>query len=191
MLNFSYKKSTYILVVISLCILFTSCLKEKPVPQPLSMEQLCPLPESKIIREAMPEAKNMLSNPDCVSRFDTVFNHLISVAQNDPKPENVKLFSDFLEWAKNNSIISNRQSKEIYTQYFSHKFVALPRDYQTCSRCKDLDKIFREMNEELRLKDIGLMKICENKEKYVRAKSDHLNMQTVLKAVCKSCQSGE
>jgi hypothetical protein len=191
MLIHSYKNKAYILITISLCILFASCLQKEPVPQVKSLEQLCPLPESKLISEAISEARNSLSSPDCAIRFNAIFEHLLFVAQNDPKPKNNKIFSEFLTWAKDNSIISARQTKEIYTSYFSHKFVALPRDYQTCSYCKDIDKLVQKMKEELRLKETGLLKICENRARYVRAKSDYVNMRTILKATCKACQAGD
>jgi hypothetical protein len=189
------KKNVYVLIIISsLCLVFSACFsKKEPVVSPpvKTLEELCPLPTSKLIDKAMSEARETLSNPDCLFRFNAIFAHLIKIALNDPRPENIKNFDEFLDWTVKRSIISTRQSKEIYTRYFSHKFVALPRDYQTCSSCKNLDKLLRKMNEELELKKIGLWTICKNRNKYIRAQSDYINLKTILKATCKACQAGE
>jgi hypothetical protein len=194
MLTHLHKKNIYSLIVITcLCLMFTGCFfKEDPAPAPVkSMEELCPLPTSKLIDQAMKEARNTLSNPDCIIRFNIIFDHLIRIAANDPKKNNSELFTNFLDWAVERSIISPRQSREIYTGYFSYKFVALPRDYQTCDYCKNISKIIREMKEELNLKESGMLKICKDQEGYRQAQSDYVNMKTILKATCKACQTGD
>ncbi len=171
--------------VMTLCLLCSAC------AQTSITRQTCDLPSSNRISAAIAEAQTTLAKRDCAAHFEATFDRLIAVAQNDPDTNNRKEFSDFLNWARDQNLINTRQAKDLYTRYFSHKFASLPRDYQTCSYCRDIGKITREMKAELASKQTGLLQICDEKDLYARAAAEYADLQTILEATCKACQAGE
>lgn len=181
------KTRTYtLLLAMSLFLLITACAQTQ-----VSQSATCTMPASNRISAAIHEAQSTLANRSCVTHFEGIFERLIYIAQNDPAPENRREFSDFLNWCRDQNIINTRQAMDLYTRYFSHKFVSLPRDYQTCSYCRDISKITREMKAELASKETGLMKICGERDQYARTAAEYEDLVTILEATCKACQAGE
>ncbi|MCG8684842.1 MAG: hypothetical protein MI892_08205 [Desulfobacterales bacterium] len=181
------KKSTTLLfklIVITLAFstLATGCVQTKPKPV-----TDCPIPSGNLVNEAFETARTTLSRPDCRYQFDTVFQSLLTICKGDPGIENKKKFSDLLMWAKGEGIISSKQASELYTAYFSHRFVSLPDDYRTCSLCPRLEIILADCTDELKKKEQGLLKVCSDKATFAKASQDLQNIDLILEATCSAC----
>ena len=128
----------------------------------------------------------------CEYHFDRYFAELLSTAEANPSSENKVLFSDFLMRANETGVISTRQAREYYNRYFNVKFVSLTGDYNTCAQaCPVQGQVMANMQNELRDKQVGLLKASDDKTSYYRA--DHLlkEAQLVLEATCRACAAGE
>jgi len=178
-------KNVLPVTLIALCMLSTACAQTSIV------RSNCDLPSSNRINAAIAEAQATLAQRDCAARFDDIFDRLIYIAQNDTDTNNRREFSDFLNWSRDQNLINTRQAKDLYTRYFSHKFVSLPRDYQTCTHCREIGTITRAMKAELVSKQTGLLKICGERDLYARAAAEYEDLQIILEATCKACQNGE
>ena len=128
----------------------------------------------------------------CEYHFDSYFAQLLSIAESNPSSENKVLFSDFLMRANESGVISKRQARDYYNRYFNVKFVSLTGDYNTCAQaCPVQGQVMSNMQNELRDKQVGLLKASDDKTSYYRA--DHLlkEAQLVLEATCRACAAGE
>ncbi len=128
----------------------------------------------------------------CEYHFDRYFAELLATAEANPSSENKVLFSDFLMRANETGVISTRQAREYYNRYFNVKFVSLTGDYNTCAQaCPVQGQVMANMQNELRDKQVGLLKASDDKTSYYRA--DHLlkEAQLVLEATCRACAAGE
>lgn len=182
------KKNTTLVFKLTLFILAVSVIAAgcvRPTPKPVTD---CPLPSGNLVDKAFETAKTTLSNPDCRYKFDAVFQSLLSICEGDPDIKNKEKFSGLLMWAKDEGIISRKQASELYTTYFSHRFVSLPGDYQTCSHCQRLKTILDECRDELKKKEQGLLKVCADKTTFANASQDLHNIEVILEATCSACK---
>ena len=175
-------------VAIAMVSLIVGCVEHQP--KPVSGIDNCPIPSGHMIGQAFDTARSTLSNPVCRYKFGAIFNTLLKISEGDPKMENKELFSNLLVWSKDEGIISHRQAKEIYSTYFSSRFVSLPTNHQTCSHCIHLEKIVSDCKSELKKKEQGLLKICGDKETYAKAHNELQTIQLILEATCRACTEG-
>lgn len=143
------------------------------------------------LNTAMQEAEARMAN-GCEYHFDRYFNELLETAQASPDTLNKPLFSDFLVRASDSGLITKRQAKERYNRYFNVKFVSFTGDYNTCAQaCPVQAQVMANMKDELRDKQLGLLKASEDKASYYRA--DHLLKETqlVLEATCLACAAND
>jgi hypothetical protein len=127
----------------------------------------------------------------CEYQFDSYFQQLLSLAEENPDSENKVRFSDHLVRVNEMGIISQRQAREYYNRYFNVKFVSLSGDYNTCAQaCPVQAEVMSNMRNELRDKQVGLLKASDDKSAYYRA--DHLLKEAdlVLEATCRACAAG-
>ncbi len=127
----------------------------------------------------------------CEYSFDNYLGQLLEIAGNNPSSDNKRLFSDFLVQASDKGVISKRQAKSTYNRYFNIKFVSLTGEYNTCSQtCPSRASVLAEMQQELKDKELGLVRASEDSASYYRA--DHLLKQAelVLEATCRACEAG-
>jgi hypothetical protein len=153
----------------------------KPEPPP------CPIPSGHLVNEAFQTARSTLSQPQCRYQFDAVFSALMNICQGAPDLKNKELFSELLSWAKEEGIISTVRAKELYTRYFSDRFVSMPDAYKTCSYCPQMKSIMANCQDELRDKEKGLLHVCGDKDTYAKASNDLQKMQLILEATCSAC----
>ena len=164
-------------------VLLASC---QTTPPP----QSCTLPQGKNVERAFSHARSQLSQRDCHFRFDEYFQALLNIASGDPDQKNSEQFSEFLLWANEQDIITKVSAKEHYNRYFGTKFVSLPNEYSNCSyTCKVQDEISRKMQDELRDKERGLLKVTNDKRKFAEANSLYQSTLTLLDATCEACAS--
>lgn len=174
-------------LLIVLAILFTTgCIKEKPSPVEAAP---CVLPSGNLVEEAFDTAYETLSRKNCCYRFDEVMQALLSVCEGAPEKKNKERFSDLLVWAKDRGIISTVQAKELYTTYFSSKFISLPDDYQTCSYADRYDRIMAQCRDELEKKEQGLVKVCNDRPGFAVASSQFRQIDLILEAACTACRN--
>jgi hypothetical protein len=165
-------------IVFGSSILLASCATSPPP---------CPSPQSRNLDTAIEDVKHSLSN-GCEAHFDRFYDDLLKIAEGDPKPENKRIFSDFLLWAGDEGLLSQRQAKDYYNRYFNVKFMALQGDYNNCSHtCPRRERVMLDMERELSDKERGLLKVSLDNEGYYRADELYQEVELVLEATCTAC----
>jgi hypothetical protein len=151
----------------------------------------CSMPDGTDLDRAISAAKFDLQT-GCEHRFDQYFDHLLAIAEGDPKKDNKSSFSEFLMWANDEGLLSKRQARETYNRYFGIKYVSLVSDYSVCSQtCPRQTEIMRNMNSELGDKEQGLLKISADPVNYYRANRLYQEAELVLEATCLACEPVE
>ena len=169
------------LALVALCLTFASCASTPPP---------CMGPTTKNLEGAIVQVQHELDS-GCAAHFDGYYDDLLSIAEGDPKPENKRIFSDFLIWTTDRGILSQRQAKEYYNRYFNVKFVSLEGDYNNCSHtCPRRDRVMLQMQRELSDKERGLMKVSLDSGGYYRADELYQEVELVLEATCTACEAG-
>ncbi|MGI9204450.1 MAG: hypothetical protein ACR2Q3_10595 [Woeseiaceae bacterium] len=176
-LSGALRASALILFALSL----TSCASKPP---------LCGSPQTKNLDAAVGVVQHSL-NDGCAGEFDRYYDDLLTLAEGDPKPENKRIFSEFLVWSTDQGLLSQRQAKEYYNRYFNVKFVSLEGDYNNCSHtCPRRDQVMRNMERELSDKERGLLNVSLDNAGYYRADELYQEVELVLEATCTACAAG-
>ena len=127
----------------------------------------------------------------CEYHFDSYFQQLLAIAEDNPDKEAKRQFSQFLVDANQMGVISTRQAKELYNRYFNVKYVSFTGDYNTCAQtCPVRKQVMSDMKNELRDKERGLLLVSEDRAGYYRANSLLKETELVLEATCRACASG-
>ena len=151
----------------------------------------CEGPQSRNLSSAVDHVKGALEN-GCAAHFDRFYDDLLRTAEGDPKPENKRVFSEFLVWSADEGILSQRQAKEYYNRFFNVKFMTLQGDYNNCSHtCPRRDRVLLDMERELGEKERGLLKVSLDNEGYYRADELYQEVELVLEATCTACSAGQ
>ena len=150
----------------------------------------CNGPQTKNLNAAIDDVKSTLQS-GCEAHFDRYYDDLLSIAEGDPKPENKRIFSEFLVWSSDEGLLSQRQAKNYYNRYFNVKFMSLQGDYNNCSHtCPRRDRVMLNMERELSDKERGLLRVAEDSESYYRADELYQEVELVLEATCTACSAG-
>lgn len=145
---------------------------------------------SKNLETAIDDVKRTLTS-GCEAHFDRYYDELLRVAEGDPKPENKRIFSEFLVWSGEEGLLSQRQAKDYYNRYFNVKFMSMQGDYNNCSHtCPRRDRVMFDMERELSDKERGLLRVSLDHEGYYRADELYLEIELVLEATCTACAAG-
>jgi len=182
----SSKIISFTVLLMVFFIMLTGCNDTKPKPITITKPS-CPIPSGNLVDEAFQTARSTLSQPECRYQFESTLNALLIICKGNPGEKHKQAFSDFLMWAKGEGIISTIQAKEYYNRYFSHKFISMPDNYRTCGYCRQLKKIMSDGKDELRQKEMGLLKVCRDKESFAKASSDFKAIELILEATCSAC----
>ena len=150
----------------------------------------CDGPQTRNLTAAVDHVKSALGN-GCAAHFDRYYDDLLRTAEGDPKPENKRVFSEFLVWSADEGILSQRQAKDYYNRYFNVKFMTLQGDYNNCSHtCPRRDRVLLDMERELSDKELGLLKVSLDNDGYYRADELFKEVELVLEATCTACAAG-
>jgi len=150
----------------------------------------CSNTQSKNLNTAVDDVKRTLSS-GCEAHFDRYYDDLLSIAEGDPKPENKRIFSDFLMWSSDEGLLSQRQAKDYYNRYFNVKFMSLQGDYNNCSHtCPRRERVMLDMERELGDKERGLLRVSLDNDAYYRADELYQEVELVLEATCTACAAG-
>ena len=150
----------------------------------------CEGPQSRNLSSAVDHVKGALGN-GCAAQFDRFYDDLLRTAEGDPKPENKRIFSEFLVWSADEGILSKRQAKEYYNRFFNVKFMTLQGDYNNCSHtCPRRDRVLLDMERELSDKERGLLRVSLDNDGYYRADELFKEVELVLEATCTACAAG-
>ncbi len=151
----------------------------------------CDGPQTRDLNAAVNQVKNSLEY-GCAADFDRYYDDLLRIAEGDPKPENKRLFSDFLVWSADEGLLSQRQAKDYYNRYFNVKFMTLQGDYNNCSHtCPARNRIMLDMERELSDKERGLLKVSLDNDGYYRADELYQEVELVLEATCAACAAAQ
>lgn len=152
-------------------------------------DEACTAQLSQRLDLAMEESRTRMDG-GCSSQHAALFEQLLSVGQGDPKPENKRMFSDYLVWASDKGYISPLQAKETYTRYFGLKFVSGLSDYNTCAAfCPTEVQLLTDMQRELGDKARGLVEVSTDQNTYGRANTLYNELELVITAACQACKS--
>ena len=170
-----------ILGLATLLLILASCASTAPT---------CAGPQSKNLSAAIATAQSSLME-GCHAHFDRYYDDLLEIAEGDPKPENKREFSEFLVWASDKGLLSNRQAEDYYNRFFNVKFMSLKGDYNNCSHtCPNKQKVLFNMERELEEKERGLLKVSLDNDGYYRADQLFQEVELVLEATCTACAAG-
>ena len=151
----------------------------------------CDGPQTRNLAAAVDHVKGALAN-GCAAHFDRFYDDLLRTAEGDPKPENKRVFSEFLVWSADEGLLSQRQARDYYTRYFNVKFMTLASDYNNCSHtCPRRDRVLLDMERELSDKERGLLKVSLDNDGYYRADELYKEVELVLEATCTACSAGQ
>ena len=152
----------------------------------------CGSPTTNNLNAAVDQVKYSLESNGCAAHFDRYYDDLLRIAEGDPKPENKRLFSEFLVWSADEGLLSQRQAKDYYNRYFNVKFMTLQGDYNNCSHtCPARNRIMLDMERELSDKERGLLKVSLDNDGYYRADELYQEVELVLEATCTACAAGK
>ena len=151
---------------------------------------VCDSPQTRNLDSAVSSVKASLIE-GCHAHYDRYYDDLLGIAEGDPKPENKRIFSEFLVWSSDEGLLSKRQAEEYYNRYFNVKFMSLRSDYNNCSHtCPNKRKVLSDMERELSAKERGLLKVSLDNEGYYRADKLYQEVELVLEATCTACSAG-
>jgi hypothetical protein len=171
------------LFIVTACGAFLASCASTPPP--------CNDPQSRNLEKAISEVQSNLTG-GCAAHFDRYFDDLLTIAEGDPKASNKRAFSEFLVWAKDEGLVSQRQAKDNYNRYFNVKFMSMQGDYNNCSHtCPNRDRVLLNMERELSDKERGLMKVSLDNQGYYRASELYQEVELVLEATCTACAAGQ
>ena len=174
------------LVILTMLIGSSLALSSCATPPPA-----CGGPQTRNLNAAVNQVKNSLEF-GCEAHFDRYYDDLLRIAEGDPKPENKRLFSEFLVWSADEGLLSQRQAKDYYNRYFNVKFMTLQGDYNNCSHtCPSRSRIMRDMERELSDKERGLLKVSLDNDGYYRADELYQEVELVLEATCTACAAAQ
>jgi len=124
----------------------------------------------------------------CASRYDDYFHGLLQIGAQNPDGDNRRRFSQFLEWSVDQGLLGRRQAQQRYNRYFNVKYVSLMSDYSVCSEtCPNRNRLYGDMQQERRDKELGLLKISADRSQYQRADRLFHETELVLEATCSAC----
>lgn len=180
-MNSLYTTLRALLAIIVVALLNASCATSPPP---------CSSPQNKNLDIAISDVQDSLLH-GCTASFDLYYEDLLTIAEGDPKPENKRIFSEFLVWSGDQGILSQRQARDYYNRYFNVKFTALQSDYNNCSHtCPRRDNVMRNMERELSDKERGLLRVSLDNAGYYRADELYQEVELVLEATCTACAAG-
>lgn len=163
--------------------LFTTSCASSPPP--------CNGPQSKNLDAAIVYVQSSLT-AGCTAQFDRYYDDLLNIAEGDPKPENKRIFSEFLVWASDEGLLSQRQARDNYNRYFNVKFISMQSEYNNCSHtCPRRSAVMLDMERELSDKERGLLKVSQDSAGYYRADLLYNEVDLVLEATCTACAAGQ
>ncbi len=156
----------------------------------MTREAECTLAFGTNVERAFDHSREQLTRNACKSRFGAYFEQLLDIAAGAPSPEHSQRFSEFLLWANTQELITRRSAEDYYNRYFSPKFASLQNEYSNCTHtCRLKAETESAMQEELLQKDIGLLKVTNNKRKYALANAYYHSILTLIEATCEACRA--
>ena len=169
-----------LILITSCAVLLASCATTPPP---------CNGPQTRNLNYALDDVKSNLRG-GCAAQFDRYYDDLLSIAEGDPKPENKRIFSEFLVWTSDEGLLSQRQARDYYNRYFNVKFISMQGDYNNCSHtCPRRDRVMLDMERELSDKERGLLKISLDSAGYYRSDELYQEIELVLEATCTACDA--
>lgn len=167
----------------------TNSPKTAAVQAPIS----CELPVSKDLPTATQETKNMLEERSCRAKLYAAYEKLLTIGQGDPKPSNQQIYGDFLRWSQQQGLISHKQKAQLYSRYFTQVFATLPSDHQMCYYCDGpgQEKLIYQVDNELQDKQLGLVKILNDKATYRKSSAIADSVKLRIEAACHACGDGK
>lgn len=138
---------------------------------------------------AFAEAKDILKNPACHVRFESLFKQLKILGADNPGEHNSQYFAGFINWSKKQGIITKTQASALYNRYFGEVFISLPSRGNICSHTLSRKPLQPDLDIELQQKREGFIEILGNKETFNQIYAQYQQLTFVLDMAEQACQS--
>lgn len=155
--------------------------------------QVCDLPASKKLPEAIIQSHTTLRKSFCQSNFNHHFKTLIQIASGAPMDSNLEALAEFSRWGVQEGIISQKQSEESLRRYFTPQLVSLEYNsdfntYSHCSMSRQLAEIQTMLTHELEQKRQGLAGALGDTQSYRQAVKEYKALNLFLENTSSACQ---
>ncbi len=137
----------------------------------------CPLPTGYKMGPAIDRAEQTLDL--CPQKLDVVFQALLDIAKHSPNEENGAMIQGMIKRLIRKNLVSEKYSRELYQKYFSRTFVTLP-DVKAYNLASEIDFIKKGLRKELRLKQIGFIECCNDREGYKKVEGEYARIVNFL-----------
>ncbi len=171
-----------VLILCLVALLTTGCSLRKPpaLPADPCSESL---PTTNSLSQALQNASQVLQ--DCPDRQQEVFEHLIAVGKKNPGVANRTEVLDLFERLMKFEVVNARETKEMLTRYLYVRFASIDRvnDRFSSLSTRSLERLSRDIEQELALKKVGLQEFSGSREQYERARDYARRMQDILESL--------
>ena len=174
---------TRLLFVVAVAALLPACLPRDEVASIPASPCETTLATTNSMARAIEEAEEVLQA--CPDRQREVFEHLMAVGQKNPSVHNRTDVLDLFERLIKFEVVDARETKELMTQYLYVRFAAVDRVNARFSALssRSLERLSRDINDELALKKVGLQEVSGSREQYERASDYARRMQDLLESL--------
>ena len=142
----------------------------------------------KRVGASIEAAKSILEKAECKSLFSQYYQELITIAESDQDVDNPRRFSDFIDWGyQEQKILSRVEAEQLYTEYFSTTFFALPDNVRVCAAAKDIRALTKALKAELIKKQRGLANAAGNSKAYRQAAREMEQVLGIIEGTGTAC----
>lgn len=172
------KKTIFTLVSLVGLVSLTACTRAQPETMPCVVSP----PSTNNMTQAINWSGDFLV--ECPGKQTEVFLYLIDVGKRNPGLHNRSEILDLYDRLIQASLVDVKRANEMLTRYLYVRFTAVDRVNERFSSLSDraLDRLAREIDNELELKKIGLWEVSGSDEQYERAKDYAERMKDILES---------
>lgn len=140
------------------------------------------LPETNRLGDAIAVAEEILQ--DCPQRQEEIFLELLDIAKRNPGVRNREEIIDLYKRLMEFEVINVKDARAMLTRYFYVRFAAVDSVEERFSSMSDraLDRVSMAIDDELALKEIGLVQVSDAQDQYEKAKEYAERMQDILES---------
>ncbi len=140
------------------------------------------LPETNRLGDAIVVAEEILQ--DCPERQQEIFLELLDIGKRNPGVQNREQIIDLYKRLMEFEVINVKEARAMLTRYFYLRFAAVDTVEERFSSMSDraLDRVSMAIDDELALKEIGLVQVSDAQDQYEKAKEYAERMQDILES---------
>mgnify|MGYP001219153264 CR=1 len=132
--------------------------------QPVGVLKACPIPTGNSLVQAVDEGYK--TTIICPGKFEVVFHALLEVAKKDPNMSNWDEMKRYVDRLQREKVVPPKMARDLFNSYLGREMVALRSNYSIYSHKQNPEKLLGAVDEELRKKLIGWVRVLGNEKKY-------------------------